>query len=81
MEIHRKQPTIIICCTRIENILLFYLTRREIPRHLFFARTRVGSLESQCNVAINVKRLSPKAPVLCSRFLAEYIVRQDIETK
>ena len=59
----------------IENILLFYLTRREITLHLFFARTRVGSLESQCNVAINVKPLSPKAPVLCSRFLAQYIVR------
>lgn len=59
----------------IENILLFYLTRQEIPLHLFFARTLVGSLESQCNVAINVKTLSPKAPVLCLRFLAQYIVR------
>ena len=45
----------------IENSLLFYLTRREIPRHLFFSRTRVGSLESQFNVAINVKNAVAKS--------------------
>ena len=76
-KIHRKPCTFFICCTIIKNILLFYLTRREIPLHLFFARTRVGSSESQCNVANNVKTvtLSPTAPVLCSRLKAEYIVR------
>ena len=76
-KIHRKHCTIFISCTIIENILLFYLTRREIQLHLFFARTRVGSSESQCNVANNVKTvtLSPTAPVSCSRLKAEYYVR------
>ena len=76
-KIHRKPCTFFICCTIIENILLFYLTRRKIPLHLFFARTRVGSSEQQCNVANNVKTvtLSPTAPVSCSRFKAEYCVR------
>ena len=73
----RRKPYFFIWCTIIENILLFYLTRREIQLHLFFARTRVGSSESQCNVANNVKTvtLSPTAPVLCSRLKAEYSVR------
>ena len=78
-KIENPQKTVhfFICCTIIENILLFYLTRREIQLHLFFARTRVGSSESQCNVANNVKTvtLSPTAPVSCSRFKAEYCVR------